>query len=94
MENQLYENRFQKHPIITLVVVFLILLLLAEISLRLYIRFSSDSAPTKKKFTTCTMRKSITTFSRMLHLLLSRRKARISSQLVWKLIPSALGARN
>jgi len=48
MENQLYENRFQKHPIITSVVVFLILLLLAEISLRLYIRFSSDSAPTTK----------------------------------------------
>lgn len=42
------KNRFEKHPIITLIIIFLLFLLMAEISMRLYIRFSSTPAPTMK----------------------------------------------
>ncbi len=45
MENQPGKNRFQKHPIITLILIFLFFLLMAEISMRLYIRFLSDPVP-------------------------------------------------
>lgn len=45
MANQQYSNRLQKHPIITMALIWVFILLLAELSIRVYIRFSPDQVP-------------------------------------------------